>query len=223
MLGHSVESQPSEALAVAGSRYSGRVIDRFFVRMTSNYGHLWSSRFPSGDMLSAAKAEWAQALDGFTLDELKHGIDRCFEQYGKPPSMTEFVRCCKPAYEDFGLPDFEAAYGEACAKSHEPNSPDMRWSHPAVYHAGRKVGWHGLHCGLRGVKTRFETVYQVFCQRVMAGERLSGPVLSAAALEHKAGTKTRTEQEKQMAQQWLGKMKSSLNRAGNAGGVNGNA
>ena len=218
--GHSVNPQSDENLSVACGRYSGRVIDRIFVRMTSNYGHLWSSRFPSTDMLNAAKAEWSLALDEFSLDEIKQGIEQCFELYGKPPSMTEFVRCCRPANEDFGLPDLEAAYREACAKSHEPNSPAMRWSHAAVYHAGRQAGWHDLHCSLSGVKNKFEKAYRALCQRVMAGETLSLPVVSAKALEHKAGEKTRTEQEKQTAQQWLGKMRASLRKAGKPAGGN---
>lgn len=221
MPGRSVEPQPVEPLSVSGSRYAGQVIDRVFVRMTSNYGHRWSSRFASADMLNAAKAEWAWALDEFSLDEIKQGFERCFEHYEWPPSMTEFVRCCRPANEDFGLPDLEAAYREACAKSHEPNSPAMRWSHPAVYHAGRQAGWHDLHCSLSGVKNKFEKAYRGLCQRVMAGETLTLPVVSAKALEHKAGEKTRTEQEKQTAQQWLGKMRSSLRKAGNAGGNHG--
>lgn len=139
-----------------------------------------------------------------------------------PPTLPDFLRLCRPQMREHGLPDLESAYREACAKSHEPNAPTMRWSHPAVYHAGREAGWHDLHCSLTGVKNKFEKVYRGLCQRVMSGETLTLPVVSATALEHKAGEKNRTEQEKQTAQEWLSKMRSSLRRAGKpAGGING--
>lgn len=192
------------------------------MRFQSAYGHIWTSRWPTPETLRAAKAEWWDGLAEFSDQRLWAGFEQCRKLFRKPPTLPEFMGCCLDCFEVFGLPDLESAYFEASAKSHEPNSPAMRWSHPAVYHAGRQAGWHDLHCSLTGVKNKFEKAYRGLCQRVMSGETLTLPVVSAAALEHKAGEKTRTEQEKQTAQEWLSKMRLSLRVAGKpAGGMNG--
>lgn len=202
-------SQQVEPCAAANGR-----IDQLFMRFQAAYGHIWTSRYPTLELIRAAKAEWADGLAVCSDQRLFAGFERCRQQYPKPPTLPEFIVCCLPTCADFGLPDFEAAYHEACGKAHEPNSPSVVWSHPAVYWAGKQVGWRDLHCGLTGVRCRFEKAYQQLCKRVMSGEQLSFPTVSAKALEHKGGVKTRTEQEKQTAQQWLSKIKQGLGSHG---------
>lgn len=175
-----------------------RVIDRLFVRMNSNYGHLWASRFQSDAMLAAAKQEWALGLAEFTVEQIGRGIERCFEEYSLTPTMTQFRECCRPDPAEFGLPDVESAYREACRLARALSPAAARWSHPVVYYAGRQVGWFDLERSEGGVEKRFGKIYQGLCQRVVAGEQFELPRCDSRSLGHDAsGVKTRTEQEKQ--------------------------
>ncbi|MBB1485799.1 replication protein P [Oceanospirillum sediminis] len=188
-------------------------IDQLFIRMQVNYGHIWSSRFGSAELMRAGKAEWGNALARCSDERLEIGVNRCFAEYDKAPSMTEFVRCCLPTPEEFGLPDSEDAYREVCCKAHNPNHPEViaNWSHPAVYLAGKATGWHDLQCGLSGVRNRFDKHYLQLCRQVMSGARLTIPQPREKALEqHQNGRSVRTEHEKRTAQSYLDQLKSQL-------------
>ena len=199
-----------------GVRWDGKPpdrIDQLFIRMQVNYGHIWSSRFGTDELMRAGKAEWAGALSRCSDQRLEIGISRCFGEYGKPPSMTEFVRCCLPTLEEFDLPHQEEAYREACLKSHNPNGPKVigSWSHAAVYLAGQSTGWHDLQCSLMGVQKRFDKTYLRLCREVMSGAKLTIPQPRARALEqHQKGQSQRTEQEMRTAQGFLDQLKSQL-------------
>jgi len=66
-------------------------IDRLFVLMQSNYGHLWSSRFGDEKILNAAKADWALSLHPWPERSVLSAMDRCKRLYRKPPTLTEFM------------------------------------------------------------------------------------------------------------------------------------
>lgn len=181
--GQSLEQPCSQRDAAGRSthRTSDKLIDRLFVRVNSNYGHLWSSRFQSHDMLAAAKAEWAIALGRFSAEEIGAGIERCFVKYDKPPSMTEFVKCCSPSPEDLGLPPTETAYREACQNAHLISG--HRWSHPAIYVAGKATGWFELrHKQTHHIIKAFERNYVIACRRAMDGSDLNTEI--PQAIEH---------------------------------------
>jgi len=68
-----------------------KMIDRFFVRFNSIYGHLWSSRYQSLDLLKAAKAEWARDLGAYSVAQISKAIEDCKRAYKKPPTLPEFL------------------------------------------------------------------------------------------------------------------------------------
>nr|WP_051227698.1 replication protein P [Oceanospirillum beijerinckii] len=177
--------------------------------MQGIYRHLWTSSWPVPEALQVAKNEWDNALSQFTDEELDSGIERCKTRYDKPPSLTEFLKCCRPDPAEFGLPDVEFAYREACRAAHAPGA--ARWSHGVVYHAGREVGWFDMHQSANGAERRFAKVYQGLCQRAMAGEQFELPRCDGRSLtQHRNGQEVRTVQQKQTAQHWLGQMKQAL-------------
>lgn len=71
--------------------HRAKFVDRMFVLMHTNYGHLWSSRFPTDDLLRVAKAQWALRLSPWSERCVEQAIDRCFRVYRKPPTLTEFI------------------------------------------------------------------------------------------------------------------------------------
>lgn len=81
-----------------------QLIEQLFVRMSSIYGHLWSSRFASAAMLEAAKAEWASALYGLHVDAVTRAINACAKRHKMPPTLPEFLALCKPEAAPYHKP-----------------------------------------------------------------------------------------------------------------------
>ena len=184
--------------------------------MQGIYAHIWTSRWPTPETLRVAKAEWTDGLLGCSDERIQIGIERCRKRHPKGPTLTEFIMCCLPSLREFGLPEPNSAYMEACRNAHRPNI--AKWSHPAVYWGGQRTGWLDLHCCLeggagrfQGVKDRFGTEYKVVCRQVMSGAELHVPRPDGRSLtQHRNGQEVRTIQEKQTAQHWLGQMKQAL-------------
>lgn len=170
------------------------------MRFQARYGHIWSSQFQSEEMAEVIKLEWAAVLSEFSADRVYQVAEYCFDQRSMPPNLTEFRILCRPQMKDFGLPPADRAYREACVASHSPSS--AKWSHPAVYWAGKRFGWVELFQGSFGAEKRFSKIYEQICRRVMAGEKVELPTQNPTALEHQETlSKNRTVQEIQTARQ----------------------
>lgn len=85
------------------------------------------------------------------------------------PTLSRMLSACDDRLAMLGLPHPRDAYREAC------NAPSpkeaQRWSHAAVYHAGRALGWHRLRTATeRDTWPEFQRVYRDCCRRALAGE-----------------------------------------------------
>lgn len=77
------------------TQYNEKLVDRLFVRFSTNYGHLWSSQFRSDDFLKAAKAEWGIKLKSYSMKAIALAVESCFKRYPKaPPSLPNFLMLC---------------------------------------------------------------------------------------------------------------------------------
>ena len=82
--------------------------------------------------------------------------------------------CCQQGLSDFGLPSAHDAYMEPC-QAPSPKSA-QRWSHPAVYLAGRDSDCFFLANNTERTSWPvFKEHYQAYCTRVLRGEQLSIP------------------------------------------------
>jgi hypothetical protein len=120
---------------------------------------------------------WGSGLADFSEGQIKRALikARDFRGFFNLPAFREMCRI-KP--EDMGLPDTKKAYIEACMAP----SPKAKhkWSHPAVYHAGKATGWFELATFPEDqIYTRFQAFYAEMCDRVMQGEKLDSPVMEA--------------------------------------------
>lgn len=74
-----------------------QLVDRIFVRLGSIYGHLWSSRFRSEQILKATKAEWAMDLYGLHVNDIARGLEEMKRAYpDHPPTLPQFKALCSP-------------------------------------------------------------------------------------------------------------------------------
>ncbi len=120
---------------------------------------------------------WAANLSDLSEAQIKFGLirSRDFTGFFNLPAFREL---CKIRPEDIGLPNVKQAYVEACMAP-SPKAKN-KWSHPAVYHAGKATGWFELSTFPEDqIFTRFKAFYAEMCDRVMKGERLDAPVMDA--------------------------------------------
>lgn len=123
-------SQP--ALSPDGKPVPLHWVEDLFARLSAILGGSMSNVYASADP-ERVKREWAEALAGFSAEEVKRGIAgtrvRKF-----PPNLPEFLHLCRPAL------DSETAWLEA-EEGMRMHGLERRfeWSHPAVYWAAREM------------------------------------------------------------------------------------
>lgn len=93
------------------------------------------------------------------------------------------LQSCCVDNEGKPLPDARSAFIEAC------NAPSPKinfsWSHPLVYHAGRKTGWHRLASSDESRSfPMFQQQYKNLMEALMRGDELP-------AIEHQAEPETK--------------------------------
>ena len=211
-----VRVSTAEALAALGPEGIGAVeelINRLF-REIRDSRPAWRQAWSSNEALKSAKATWVKAFIengiGDWDRQVELGLRRLrAEPSDFVPSPGKFIAWCQPTPADFGLPDVEAAYTEACRKAHPAQRQSVSWSNPAVYHAAADVGLDNLMMLPREVSLKlFERSYAVMCRRCMSGVALGEDV--ALGIEHdckKGAAQLAEEQSEQQAmaiREWQG-------------------
>lgn len=114
-------------------RLADRLFDRFVIMYGKRFLDMWSGIDPA-----KLKEAWAEEIEGYTVDELKRGVEGC---KGKewPPTLPEFLNLCRPPM------NYEAAFREAqlnIVKRDRGEVPE--WSSRAVYWAYVQFGHFDL-------------------------------------------------------------------------------
>jgi hypothetical protein len=175
----------------------------------------WRQMIPDDKELAIQKAHFVKGFieNGIcTPEQVAHGVKQARRDPSDFfPSVGRFISWCQPDPEELGLPDLEAAYQEAANHSSKPSR--HRWSHPAVYHAGKIAGWHELRSEQRN-KTYplFKSSYMGIIERVLKGERFELPDrFDATKLEHHTGgKKVMTEESKAAGRETLNVLKKAV-------------
>jgi hypothetical protein len=174
----------------------------------------WRQMIPDDKELAVQKAHFVKGFieNGIcTPEQVAHGVRRARKDPKDYfPSVGRFISWCQPDPEELGLPDVEAAYQEAANKYRSPSRKP--WSHPAVYHAGKAVGWFELGTEKR-VKTFpvFKAAYASIVEQVMKGKVFSLPKPDSTRLEHhESGKKVQTEQSKAAGHEALAGLKKAM-------------
>lgn len=144
-----------------------------------NYHNQFYSAFADTTLLDQAKRLWLDSLRHLGPGPVLAAARALIEQEEYLPTLRKMLAACEDQLAAAGLPRARDAYREAC------NAPAPReaqpWSHPAVYHAGRTVGWYDLATRPESVSwPEFQRAYRDCCRRVLAGEDLSVPTRPAS-------------------------------------------
>ena len=65
--------------------------DRIFLRLSAIYGHKFDSLFKTEESVLIAKAEWSDALAGFSAYQISKGLSRCKRIKDWNPNIPEFI------------------------------------------------------------------------------------------------------------------------------------
>lgn len=146
-----------------------------FTTMTT-YSRDFAKKF--GDHLDTAAVEYAKKLyeAGISDKQMISGVEAFKRKASTEPfsvNPAEFVALCAPTASEVGMPLVEDAYRECCRYSSW--IANHRWSHDAVYLAGRAVGWGVLQTKPEKYSWPiFEKKYAALIDRVAGGESFAG-------------------------------------------------
>lgn len=130
------------------------LIDHLFNRLNGTYPNKWRANFRDLQAIEDWRTAWSEAFDdeGITPADIALGIKNCRRMFDWPPSLTEFLRACRPNLE----PDvafFEAVRGMQARR----NGGRGEWSHPAIFYAAVMVGQHDmLNCSYQQAESRWK-------------------------------------------------------------------
>ena len=169
--------QPKEAAMNA----TADLVNDLFIELQAAFP-AWRYSMPDAESLDAAKVNWTQTFfenDINQHSQLSWGMKKARKSPSPHfPSSGEFIDWCTPDPEDYGLPGERAAFNEACKNSHDPGG--SKWSHPAVFVAGREtVFWDLASKPESETFVLFKHNYSVVIRRVMAGQDFSEALAKA--------------------------------------------
>lgn len=106
-----------------------RLFGEFKVLYGARLADLWADVSP--DIVCR---KWAEALSGFTVGEVRAGLEACRAKPW-PPTLPEFLMMCRPK------PDYEVAFAQAqeCVGKRFRNEA-VEWPNKAVYWASVEYG-----------------------------------------------------------------------------------
>lgn len=169
------------------------VADYVFARMTSMFGHRWTSAYGE-DSRALPAMEWANALSGLTRSQVDAGFEATLltgEEW--PPSAPKFLERC------MSIPTFAVVALEVQKRG--------------TMSAFSREVWHGLDtfnwnlASTDRAERMLRDVYERVRSRVMAGETLpDAPVaeITHEKREHKPASKEVADREKAKIRALLG-------------------
>lgn len=108
----------------------------------------------------------------YPADTILFAAEQVVKQQKFLPNVHDITEACKSAAHILlGMPDAHSAYVEAC-RAPSPKK-EYKWTHPAVYYAGRASDWFFLANSIEAKAFPvFERNYTILMERVAAGESI---------------------------------------------------
>ncbi len=173
-------------------------INQLFAEFEIAYHNQYYKAYNSEERLVLAKKYWLGCLSNYAPAQIVAAARQVVRTHDFLPTVSVVVRACEDGASLFGLPSARDAYIEAC-RAPSPKA-QAKWSHEAVYFAGRSTGWFQLASEPEEkVLPLFEYYYQDLCQRVLRGENLTVPQ-AAAIPSHIPKPLTGSENHERMQQ-----------------------
>lgn len=149
-------------------------INAVFAMFRRSYHQMYHSAFGDLEELNNTKKLWRDMLSGFEPAAIVEGAKSAIASNKYLPSLHEMIRHCEKSCDDTSLPDAHTAYIEAC-RAASPKA-NYKWTHLAVYYAGKETDWYFLQTSAENVAYPvFKEKYLDICSQVRAGKKLAKP------------------------------------------------
>jgi len=149
-------------------------LNQVFALFRLNYHNQYYAAYPNEEQLRQIKKLWLESLSDFPVEHILRGARHAIRHSEYLPTLNRMLECCQQGLADLGLPAPHDAFVEAC-RAASPKSA-QRWSHPAVYLAGRDSDWFFLANNTERTSWPvFKEHYDRYCARVLQGEALEIP------------------------------------------------
>ena len=139
------------------------MMDHLFNRLDGAYPHRWRSAFANQQAINNWRESWVEAFEdeGITPQDIKAGLKACRKMFDWPPSISEFIKACKPAI------DPTVAYYQALEQGQRrANGERGDWPSPAVYWAWVKIGAYDFNnVGFTALRQRWERALADECAK----------------------------------------------------------
>jgi len=146
-------------------------INQIFAEFEFAYHNQFHKAFADKQSLAIAKKYWLSCLENYSPLQIVQAAKTVVRESEYLPSIAVILQACEKGYGLFGLPAPREAYVEAC-RATSPKR-DYDWSHPAIYLAGKAVGWFDLaNESEASMLPRFTYHYEKLCHQVVNGEEL---------------------------------------------------
>jgi len=171
------EAGPTEHSANNATEPNGNAridaLNQIFALFKRNYHNQFFKAYSSETDVNATKRLWLDALKRFEPRVQMLAARAIIENNEFLPTLAAMIKACETS-SALGLPEPHAAFLEAC-RAPSPKAGN-RWSHLAVYYAGRAADWYFLQNNNEYVAYPiFKQHYQEVCDRVRLGEHLEPP------------------------------------------------
>lgn len=186
------------------------VTTRLFAKLGLLYGHKWVSIYPDQDVLVEAEKAWGEALAGFSLDDIKRGIDKSVDVYPSwPPTVGEFKKLCQVDPSSIGLPSVETAFREVTSTTLPFGETSKVYSHGLIlaiinddaidtYNLSRMPSDKSMKI--------FKPIYNKYVSRAIAGEEFELPIM----IENKVGRPVTKEERLEAHGKWFADLKGAI-------------
>jgi len=182
----------SEATRRPATEAHVEALNQIFALFRLNYHNQYYAAYPDAEQLRQIKKLWLESLAQYPVEHILKGARHAIEHSEYLPTLNRMLECCQHGLADLGLPLAHDAYVEAC-RAPSPKSA-QRWSHPAVYLAGRDSDWYFLANNTERTSWPvFKEHYDRYCAQVLRGELLAVP--EPAALEQTTAAPMTTEEQ----------------------------
>jgi hypothetical protein len=146
-------------------------INQVFSLFRINYHNQYHAAFGDITVLNQAKRLWKEALAPYSNEQILQATKAIIESAEYLPTLNKMLAACDETLTEMGLPGVRDAYLEAANAASPKNA--QKWSHPAVYLAGKETGWYELsHQTEAKSFPHFAQAYRKIIQRLLAGETL---------------------------------------------------
>jgi hypothetical protein len=172
------------------------VIELIFTRLMAQLGSKIETLF-GGVAPAIVKAEWADALAGYTKREIKRGLDAC-QTKKFAVNLGDFLHICRPAL------DSEYAWIEATRGMRQREAGEVgEWSHPAVYRAARSMAYELRNKSFKECRKAWEFELH----REFAQPRGEYPEAPPPRIEYEQRGKPPTPEQKAKLDELMAKMR----------------